>query len=257
MEYIGIFQGGGIKGIAHIGAYMALEENGFLCKKAAGTSVGAIIAGLVTAGYNGREMMDIINYLDLKSLIKNEPNKLKNFFNEKGLYSSSYLEKEIAMLLNNKGINTFQSLKVNNDYILKTVATKATRYQQIIFPDDLLQYQINPDFFPVSKAIIMSSSYPGYFKPLKLGNDYILDGGICNNFPYNAFQYQNTDLVIGFQILKKGLKNIPSNINMIKMNTMGYKILNFKMSVDEKMRLLEIGYQEGLKMAGKIIEMNH
>ena len=142
MEYIGIFQGGGIKGIAHIGAYMALEENGFLCKKAAGTSVGAIIAGLVTAGYNGREMMDIINYLDLKSLIKNEPNKLKNFFNEKGLYSSSYLEKEIAMLLNNKGINTFQSLKVNNDYILKTVATKATRYQQIIFPDDLLQYQI-------------------------------------------------------------------------------------------------------------------
>ena len=88
MEYIGIFQGGGIKGIAHIGAYMALEENGFLCKKAAGTSVGAIIAGLVTAGYNGREMMDIINYLDLKSLIKNEHNKLKNFFNEKGIYQS-------------------------------------------------------------------------------------------------------------------------------------------------------------------------
>lgn len=33
MEYIGIFQGGGMKGIAYIGALIALEENGFICKK--------------------------------------------------------------------------------------------------------------------------------------------------------------------------------------------------------------------------------
>ena len=54
MEYIGIFQGGGMKGIAYIGALIALEENGFICKKAAGTSVGEIISGLVAAGYNGQ-----------------------------------------------------------------------------------------------------------------------------------------------------------------------------------------------------------
>ena len=99
MEYIGIFQGGGMKGIAYIGALIALEENGFICKKAAGTSVGAIIAGLVAAGYNGQEMLYIINNLDFKTLVKSEPNKIKNLISDKGLYSTVHLEEEIDYLL--------------------------------------------------------------------------------------------------------------------------------------------------------------
>jgi len=255
MEYIGIFQGGGMKGIAYIGALIALEENGFICKKAAGTSVGAIIAGLVAAGYNGQEMLYIINNLDFKTLVKSEPNKIKNLISDKGLYSTVHFEEEIDYLLRIKGIYTFNNLRLENDYKLK--GTNAQKYRQIIFPDDLPIYQISPNLFPVSKAIIMSASYPGYFKPLKLINDYVLDGGLCNNFPYNAFQYQDDDLVIGFQILQKELKNLPSNMNLIKINTNGSKILNFKMSKEEQSKLLGRGYQEGLKMVGKIIEKYH
>ena len=59
INYIGIFQAGGIKGIAHIGAVTALEERGFKCVKAAGTSVGAVIACLLIAGYSGKELKDI------------------------------------------------------------------------------------------------------------------------------------------------------------------------------------------------------
>lgn len=33
MEYIGIFQGGGMKGIAYIGALIALEKMGLYVKK--------------------------------------------------------------------------------------------------------------------------------------------------------------------------------------------------------------------------------
>ena len=257
MEYIGIFQGGGMKGIAYIGALIALEENGFICKKAAGTSVGAIIAGLVAAGYNGQEMLYIINNLDFKTLVKSEPNKIKNLISDKGLYSTVHFEEEIDYLLRIKGIYTFNNLRLENDYKLKVIGTNAQKYRQIIFPDDLPIYQISPNLFPVSKAIIMSASYPGYFKPLKLINDYVLDGCLCNNFPYNAFQYQDDDLVIGFQILQKELKNLPSNMNLIKINTNGSKILNFKMSKEEQSKLLVRGYQEGLKMVGKIIEKYH
>ena len=60
MNYIGIFEGGGVKGIAHIGALRALEERGFFCKKASGTSVGAIIASLVVAGYSSIELTNIL-----------------------------------------------------------------------------------------------------------------------------------------------------------------------------------------------------
>ena len=40
-------------------------------------------------------------------------------------------------------------------------------------------------------------------------------------------------------------------------NTNGSKILNFKMSKEEQGKLLGRGYQEGLKMVGKIIEKYH
>ena len=47
MYYTGIFQGGGLKSIAYIGAILALEEEGFICNKAAGVSAGAIFASLL------------------------------------------------------------------------------------------------------------------------------------------------------------------------------------------------------------------
>lgn len=257
MEYIGIFQGGGMKGLAYIGALIALEENGFTCKKAAGTSVGAMIAGLVTAGYKGKDLFYIMNNLDFKTLVKNEPNKIKGLISDKGLYSTAHLEKELDYLLRIKGIYTFESLKIEDDYRLKVIGTNAQKYKQIIFPDDLSSFNINPNLFPVSTAIIMSASYPGYFKPLKLIDDYVLDGGICNNFPHNVFKYNNNDLVIGFQILQKDLKKVPNNVNLIRINTNGFKVLNFKMPRQEQEKLLERGYQEGLKMVGKIIQRYH
>ena len=47
MNYTAIFQGGGLKTIAYIGAIIALEEEGFKCIRAAGSSAGAIFAALI------------------------------------------------------------------------------------------------------------------------------------------------------------------------------------------------------------------
>ena len=60
MNYVGIFQGGGVKAIAHLGAIKALEERGFRCVKAAGSSAGAIVASLLIVGYNADELKEII-----------------------------------------------------------------------------------------------------------------------------------------------------------------------------------------------------
>ncbi|MDR5645489.1 patatin-like phospholipase family protein [Burkholderia cenocepacia] len=52
------FQGGGAKGIVHVGALLAVEDQGLTAAGAAGTSAGAMVAALVAAGYSGRELMD-------------------------------------------------------------------------------------------------------------------------------------------------------------------------------------------------------
>ena len=53
-----IFQGGGAKGITHVGALKAIEEERFVPVGVAGTSAGAIIAALVAVGYRADDLLD-------------------------------------------------------------------------------------------------------------------------------------------------------------------------------------------------------
>lgn len=54
----GIFEGGGAKGVAHVGALAACEENGFYFVGVAGASAGAIIATLIAAGLSASDLLD-------------------------------------------------------------------------------------------------------------------------------------------------------------------------------------------------------
>lgn len=56
MEAFGIFEGGGAKGLAHVGALKAAEEHGVRYVGVAGASAGSIVAALVAAGYTADEL---------------------------------------------------------------------------------------------------------------------------------------------------------------------------------------------------------
>ncbi|WP_205417400.1 patatin-like phospholipase family protein [Trinickia diaoshuihuensis] len=53
-----VFQGGGAKGIVHVGALTAVEDEKLSIHGVAGTSAGAMVAALVAAGYKGSELFD-------------------------------------------------------------------------------------------------------------------------------------------------------------------------------------------------------
>lgn len=61
LNAFGIFEGGGAKGLAHVGALRALEERGVNFIGIAGTSAGAIVAALVGARYKSEEMFDPVS----------------------------------------------------------------------------------------------------------------------------------------------------------------------------------------------------
>lgn len=70
MKIDGVFEGGGVRGIAHVGAICALNERGYSFERVAGTSAGAIIAALLAAGYSCTELKDIISTLDYYQFTK-------------------------------------------------------------------------------------------------------------------------------------------------------------------------------------------
>lgn len=65
----GVFEGGGVRGIGHVGAVFELERQGYSFDRVAGSSAGAIVAALLAVGYSGVEIrreMENTDYLKFK-----------------------------------------------------------------------------------------------------------------------------------------------------------------------------------------------
>ena len=192
----GIFSGGGIKGIGLVGAYQVLEEKGYRLKRVAGTSAGAILACFIAAGYNGREMEELMmsqNFQKLldprKTVIPLPFMKWLNLYWGLGIYQGKALEDWFLEKLAYKGIYTFGDLPPGS---LKLVASDLTNGKMIVLPDDLKNYGIEPDTFLVSRALRMSCGIPFFFEPIKLkssvGDVVVVDGGVLSNFPMWIFE---------------------------------------------------------------------
>lgn len=61
MEYDLVFEGGGAKGVAFVGALQAFERHGHKPRRLIGTSAGSITACLIAAGYSAQETLDTLN----------------------------------------------------------------------------------------------------------------------------------------------------------------------------------------------------
>lgn len=231
MKADAVFEGGGVKGIAFVGAVCCLEEYGYEWQKIAGVSAGAIIAALLAAGYKGKELKNILEdtnynkFLD-KDRVQATPciGKPLGLFFEKGFYSGNYFEQWIEKLLLAKGKTHFKDVSINNQSKLKILASDITKKTLIVLPDDLKNYGIDPMEFEIAKAVRMSMSLPFYFKPVKLeykdGSSLIVDGGILSNFPVWIFDTSGVPRwpTIGFKLVE----NEPSRTSTGKTDIVSY-----------------------------------
>ncbi|MCU9613848.1 patatin-like phospholipase family protein [Caldibacillus lycopersici] len=197
MQVDAVFSGGGIKGLAFIGAYEELEAKGITFSRLAGTSAGSIIASLIAAGYTAQEVNNALNELDLTSILDKRPAlfplKILNWlplYWRLGLYKGQALENWIAERLLAKGIKTFADLPPGK---LRVIVSDLTNGKMVVLPDDLHKYDLAFESFSVAKAVRMSCSIPYFFEPVQLktskGKVVIVDGGVLSNFPMWLFEH--------------------------------------------------------------------
>jgi NTE family protein len=222
----GVFEGGGVKGIALAGGVSAAMKQGHVFNEVAGTSSGAIVAALLAAGYTGEDMKEMILKSPFRSFMQRSPifntkiiGPAARLVLKKGLYSGAALEDWVSQQLAAKGIRTFGDLRHNQ---LRVIASDITQGKLLILPDDIAQYGIDPRKFSIAKAVRMSTSIPYFFDPVMIRRKlkssakaapfaeqfyYIVDGGLLSNYPLWVFD-QETDRediipVIGFQLVGK------------------------------------------------------
>ncbi|PED09261.1 patatin-like phospholipase family protein [Bacillus pseudomycoides] len=222
MKIDGVFEGGGVRGIAHVGAICALAKQGYECERVAGTSAGAIIAALLAAGYSCEELKIIIcnvNYHQFikKTLLEKIPfvGKGLNAWAKLGIYSNDFLETWLEDLLHKKGIHNFSDL--SNPQNLKIIASDISNGKMVIFPDDLPNYGFTNQDFSIAKAVRMSSTIPFYFEPVKWKTPkwkqpcYMVDGGLLSNYPIWIFDSPNIPRwpTFGFHFVKNEIQAEP------------------------------------------------
>lgn len=193
-----VFEGGGVRGIGHVGAVCRMEQEGWQFADLAGSSAGAIVASLLAAGYKGKELkkeLETLDYMRFKG--KDLPDHLGiigkslSLLFSLGIYNTDYLESWLHGLLGRKGIHSFGDVERLGKKLYIT-ASDLTEKRLLIFPKDLEYFTVEPKEFPVSLAVRMSVSIPIFFEPVRLKDKsgrkhLIVDGGLLSNYPLWLF----------------------------------------------------------------------
>ena len=189
------FQGGGVKGLAYIGALKKLEEHGMdlnKIKRFAGTSAGSQIATLIAVGYHTDELEDILNnipfhkYNDSSTgIVRNMHRLLWSYGYNKGQFMKKHIDKLITDKIGNNK-TTFSELFEKRGVILRITGTCLTTRKLEYF-----DHELTPDM-PICKAVQISSCIPIYYAAVNYKGKYYVDGGVLRNIPIKAFPDNKT-----------------------------------------------------------------
>jgi NTE family protein len=204
-----VLSGGGIKGIAHVGALKLLEEKGILknIKNIAGTSIGGIVGFYYSIGYSPDELYNFMELFDFKKVRSVNPSELfKNFGVDDGIKFNLLLEK--MMLAKNISPKiTFSELFKKTGYTL--ILTAACLNDKNIY---YFSHILSPDM-NVMLALRITSAFPLWFIPIKYKNKMFVDGGCIDNYPISIFE-KELECTIGIYLTNQ--KEYTKNINNIE-----------------------------------------
>jgi len=263
-----VMSGGGIKGIAHLGAMKALKEQGLMSHidTLACSSVGSFLGFLYNVGYEPEEIFEFVYFFDFKKIVTC---KLKNIFSSFGLNDGVGIMILLSKLVEMKGIKstiTFGELYEQTHMTLIVAASCV---------NDKEMYYFSHNTYPnmqVITAVRMSIAVPIYFTPVIFENKIFLDSGCIDNYPIQMFndrlndviglylssEYENVDDITNVEIFLVNLVDCftrgisMGNLKGYEKCTVNIKIpdvytTQFDLDKQGKQTLYEIGYDSVMK----------
>ena len=267
--------GGGVKGVAHIGALKALEEENIKIDYIGGTSSGSIVATLYAAGYKPDDIYYIfkmyckkIKYVDFKNIFK-------LFFGLittgkitiDGLNSGKSIYKLINKMCNEKNVYNISDIKMP----LVIPSVNMCTGEVVCFTSSKIRAFSDNTIFvndaDIGKVVQASCSFPTVFSPCNFKEDKLIDGGARENVPWREVEFLGADKVISIifenEVDKSCCKNLidvafrsfelmGKELSKYELNGMDYfiKIKSKKVSLLDMSKIdefYEMGYIETKK----------
>jgi len=178
---------GAARGLAHIGVLKVLEENNILIDIIAGTSMGAFIGAMYAAGVPVTQMEKVALEIDWLSMAR----LLDPVVPTSGLTDGRKLVSFMGELL---PVRDFKDLQQT----LAMTATDINTGESIIIKQgDLLA------------ALRASLAFPGIFSPVRFGQRFLVDGGLCKPIPTDVARNLGAEIVIGVCTIPEVVKQSP------------------------------------------------
>ncbi len=208
-----VLSGGGAKGVVHVGVLRAIEEIGIPIDYITGTSMGAIVGGLYASGYSPEEIEAIMVSEDFKRWASGEIEKQYIFYFKE--------DRQDASWVNVRFDYDGSSRKLKSKFPTNIIAPIEMDYQFMeLFgsASAVANYDFDSLFVPfrcvaadientevvvlgegqLGTAVRTSMTFPFFFKPIKINNKLLFDGGLYNNFPADIMvENFHPDIIIG------------------------------------------------------------
>jgi predicted acylesterase/phospholipase RssA len=204
-----VLSGGGARGLAQIGVLLALEHAGLKPDLIVGTSIGALIGGLFSAGYSPDSIKTMAHTIRWEDIANNDVNRHSKFVSQKteplnhiiefrftkkfkpilpsqsyGQYFYEVLTPKFALpQIKSKG--NFDSLKIP----LRVIATDLLTGKKYVFSKG-----------NIATSIRASCSIPLIFSPVEYEGHLFIDGGISSNIPVECAIDNNAKHIVAVDV---------------------------------------------------------
>lgn len=196
--------GGGVTGSSHVGVVCALEEAGIRPDYLAGTSAGSVVAALYSLGYTGKELAAVVPKLNNRMLDYDYFGMLHRLIRRNrpvaGLVKGERLRAFLAELTRGEKLSAAKRPVVVG-------ATDLRSATQVLFASDHVKRGIMPEHVevvygaPMDEAVMASLSIPGLFRPVRMGNRVLVDGGLMDNCPTAALKALGAKTIIAVDLV--------------------------------------------------------
>ena len=200
--------GGGANGLAQVGVLKALEEENIPVDAIVGTSIGAVVGGLYSAGYNANELESIaldIPWKKLLSLDNNAP-RANTFLEQQKIRDRATvaIRFENFKLVIPKSLSSAQKLTRTLDLLtMNALYHPAGSFNTLpisfraVTTDLISGKRITLSEGTLSEAMRASSTIPIIFEPIQLGKHKLADGGLVANLAVDELEKASLDYKIG------------------------------------------------------------
>ena len=183
-KLVGLALGSGAAfGFAHVGVLKVLEREQIPIDMIAGSSIGALVGAMWASGFNAAELEKIATDLDQKTAFLKIIGFRDFLLPHHGFFRGDQVVRFLRGFFEHK---TFQMLNMP----VKIVGTNLFTGAEAIFDEG-----------DVVEAIRASISIPGIFRPIKIQNQFFMDGGVVDPLPVKVLSRYGVKKIIAVNVL--------------------------------------------------------